>query len=102
MMLKNLFTINIFVLSQYLDTITTIRGIEIYGTMIEGNPIVSNIFHAHGPTGFVLAKIAAVFITLVLGYFVYLSGREKQLNLLFLIISVVFIFIAIMNTTFLV
>lgn len=93
--------LNIFVFSQYLDLITTIRGIEIYGTMIEGNPIVSGLFSTYGPTGFIIAKVISSVIILVVGCFLYRYFKVQTIVFM-CIVSVALIIIAIMNTTFLI
>ena len=93
--------INVFVFSQYLDLITTIRGIGIFGTAVEGNPIVSNIFTTHGPLGFIIVKVIVSIVVIVMGYCLYQSRFKKHTIILFYLVSTAMIIVAIMNTTFL-
>lgn len=103
MMLSNkiLTAIWFLIFSQYLDTITTLRGISIYGTAIEANGIVGQIFDIYGSVGFIGAKIMSIVIVLAMGYICIRIGYSKMVIWLFFIMGLVVLVVVVNNFTYL-
>jgi len=65
--MKIVLSLCVLLLGQWCDTITTLKGISVFGPVIEANTIISNAYGAYGTSGFILLKVfvSLAIITLV-------------------------------------
>ncbi len=88
-----------FALLSFLDLVTTLLLIKVFGSEIESNPIASSIYSHYGFKGMALIKLITIAIVMTIALYIRLRGYRFYPYLIFWTGSVIYLFTVVYALT---